>query len=125
MRSRQKGALLAEVILAFALIVITLVVVASMFPFAYRADQKAWKKSRAQSLCEAVSEEFRGAEFETLSTENRTVNIDGQEYRIAISVTDQLPPLVKRKAVNCVVKWDTQNGVDSYSQSFVIARFSR
>lgn len=121
----NRGALLAELLLALALVTITLVVVASMFPFAYRADQKAWTKSGAQSVCASTVEQLKGADFDSIVAENRTVQKGDTTYRLEIEVSDHLPPTIKRKSVICRVKWETQSGIESFQQTFSIARYGR
>lgn len=101
MRSRRTGGLLAEVLLALGLIVMTLVVVAAVFPFSYKADRKAWQKMTAQRLVLSEVEALRGAPFESVADFSRTVKVDNIDYIINLKVTPESASPVKVKNVRC------------------------
>ena len=101
MRFKNSGGLLAEVLLALGLIVMTLVVVAAVFPFSYKADRKAWQKMTAQRLVLSEVEALKGAPFESIADRSRSLKVDNVDYVIDVAVTPEGVSPVKVKNGRC------------------------
>ncbi|HIB69631.1 MAG TPA: hypothetical protein EYO33_32280 [Phycisphaerales bacterium] len=101
MRCKRSGGLLAEVLLALGLLVMTLVVVAAVFPFSHKADRKAWQKMTAQRLVLSQVEAIRGAPFESVVDSSRSVKVDNTDYLIRVKVTPESATPVKVKSIRC------------------------
>lgn len=125
MRRSSRGSSLLEVLLALSLIVISLVIMAGVFPFSYTADQKAWKKASAHRLAQTALEQSRESDFETLADSVSTQRVENTNFRIEITYTDTTAPPVKAKNVRCRVTWETKRGQDSYQQEAQVVRLSR
>ena len=123
--SLDRGLSLAEIILCLSLVVAVLVLIAGIFPFSYKVDQKAWKLSSAQRIASSTLERLRGQEFDTLAGGFAVVQVEQVPFEVTVTVSDSTPPPVKSKSVICEVQWETKNGRETYLQETRIADFYR
>lgn len=121
----ESGALLSEVLLALALVIAVVVMIAGIFPYSYRVDQKAWRKSSAQRLLGSTIEQIRGQAFEEVASSSNTVMVEQVPFRVNVTVSDTTPEPVKSKTVHCTVTWDSSQGEESFAQETRVAKFYR
>lgn len=112
------GAVLAEVLIALALLIPVIVMVAGLFPYSFSVDKEAWNQRTAQSLARSALEEARGTRFDDLVDFERSLLKDGTTYRVAVRVVDvhQDPadptrPVIE-KSVTCEVSWPRKHGAE-------------
>jgi type II secretory pathway pseudopilin PulG len=118
-----RGALLAELLIALALLIMVTVLVAGLFPYSFSVDRHAWNQRTAHSLARSALERTRGQRFEQMASFQQTVSKDGTNFVVEVQVSEASLPLEEReKDVVCTVTWPRQNGVDRFVMQTRVAR---
>lgn len=119
-RCSTRGALLAEVLIALALLVMIIVMVAGLFPYSFSVDRHAWNQRTAQSLARSAIEEARGRRFDDLVNSTHSVLKKGPwedtaGTQFAVDVRVDVEPAgtpsadAREKTVLCKVSWHSKN----------------
>lgn len=121
---RERGASLAEAMVAVGLFAITLAAVGSFLVTHIRRVAWAHQRTYAYALAEQELEAMRALDYDEMTSHSRTATLGGTTFTVATSVvTDSPAPQVKTVAVN--VSWADPRGPQQVTVSAAYAKVRR
>lgn len=120
----ERGASLAEAMVALGLFAMTLAAVGSFLVTHIRRAAWSHQRTYAYTLAEQELEAMRALDYEALASRSRTEVLGGTTFTVTTSVADNAPvPQVKTIAVS--VSWTDPRGAQQVDVSAAYAKVRR